>query len=209
MLRWNDHLPARTPHEFEPPRYDPAELCGVVPTDYKKPVDVREIIARVVDASDLLEFKARYGSMTVCGHARIEGRACGLIGNNGPIDVEGATKAAQFIQLCGQSGTPLIFLQNTTGFMVGTAQERAGIVKHGSKMIQAVSNVDVPKITLHVGASFGAGNYGMCGRAYEPDFVFAWPNNRIAVMGGEQAAQVMRIVMTQKLARMGLSLIHI
>jgi geranyl-CoA carboxylase beta subunit len=202
-LRWNDHLPARAERTWEPPRHDPDELCGVVPTDYKKPVDVREIVARIVDASDFLEFKARYGSMTVCGHAEIEGLACGIIGNNGPIDVEGAAKAGQFIQLCGQSGTPLIFLQNTTGFMVGTAQERAGIVKHGAKMIQAVANVDVPKITIHVGASFGAGNYGMCGRAYSPDFVFAWPNNRIAVMGGEQAAQVMKIVMTQKLARMG------
>ncbi len=202
-LRWNDHLPARPERAWQPPLYDPDELCGVVPTDYKKPVDVREIVARVVDASDFLEFKARYGSMTVCGHAEIEGMACGIIGNNGPIDVEGAAKAGQFIQLCGQSGTPLIFLQNTTGYMVGTAQEHAGIVKHGSKMIQAVSNVDVPKITIHVGASFGAGNYGMCGRAYSPDFVFAWPNNRIAVMGGEQAAQVMKIVMTQKLARMG------
>ena len=125
----------------------------------------------------------------MCGHAAIDGQAVGIIGNNGPIDADGAVKAAQFIQLCDQADTPLVFLQNTTGYMVGREAERAGIVKHGSKMIQAVANARVPKLTLHIGASFGAGNYGMCGRAFDPGFIFAWPNNRIAVMGGEQAAR--------------------
>ena len=140
---------------------------------------------------------------TVCGQAAIDGEAVGIIGNNGPIDAEGAVKAAQFIQLCDQADTPLVFLQNTTGYMVGRDAERAGIVKHGSKMIQAVANARVPKLTLHIGASFGAGNYGMCGRAYDPAFIFAWPNNRIAVMGPEQAAGVLAIVTEEKLKRDG------
>ena len=202
-LGWHDAQPPTPARAFEPPRFDPEELCGVVPVDYRKPVDVREVIARVVDGSDFLEFKARYGAHTICGHAAIEGFACGILGNNGPIDEQGATKAAQFIQLCCQSDTPLIFLQNTTGYLVGKRTEQAGIVKHGAKMIQAVTNATVPRITLQIGASFGAGNYGMCGRSYDPEFLFAWPNNRIAVMGGEQAATVMEIVMRQKLKRVG------
>ena len=186
-----------------PPKYDADELLGVVPTDYRKPYDVREVIARIVDASDFLEFKSAYGIATVCGHAAIEGLNCGIIGNNGPIDPQGSVKAAQFIQLCCQSHTPVIYLQNTTGYMVGREAEAAGIVKHGSKMIQAVANATVPQITLHIGGSFGAGNYGMCGRSFDPRFIFAWPNNRISVMGGEQAARVMSIITEEKLTRAG------
>jgi geranyl-CoA carboxylase beta subunit len=166
----------------------------VVPVDYRQPYDSREVIARIVDDSDLLDFKPAYGPHTVTTHASIQGHAVGILANNGPIDPDGSTKAAQFIQLCCQSGTPLVFLQNTTGYMVGKKAERAGIVKHGSKMIQAVANAAVPKLTLHIGASFGAGNYGMCGRAYDPRFIFAWPNNQISVMGGQQAAKTMSIV---------------
>ena len=179
------------------------ELLSVVPLDYRKPFDVREVIARVVDGSDWLDFKPDYGPHTVCGNAAIEGHAVGIIGNNGPIDTAGAAKAAQFIQLCDQSGTPILFLQNTTGYIVGTEAERGGIVKHGSKMIQAVTNAAVPKLTLHIGASFGAGNYGMCGRAFDPRFIFAWPNNKISVMGGEQAAKVMTIIAEEGAKRAG------
>ncbi len=202
-LPWDDELQRSEPKNYEEPLYDTEELLGVVPTDYRKPYDVHEVIARITDGSEFLDFKSLYGIHTVCGHAKIEGQAVGIIGNNGPIDADGATKAAQFIQLCCQSGTPIIFLQNTTGFMVGTDAEQAGIIKHGSKMIQAVTNATVPKITLHIGASFGAGNYGMCGRSFDPSFIFAWPNNRIAVMGGEQAAKVLSIVTEEKFKRMG------
>ncbi|HUN50648.1 MAG TPA: carboxyl transferase domain-containing protein [Candidatus Sulfotelmatobacter sp.] len=202
-LPWNAQLPARRAKSFREPRYAPEELAGVVPVDYKKPYDVREVIARLVDDSDFLDFKALYGVHTVCGHAEIEGEAVGLIGNNGPIDADGATKAAQFIQLCCQANIPIVYLQNTTGYMVGREAEQRGIIKHGSKMIQAVANATVPQLTLHIGASFGAGNYGMCGRAYDPRFIFAWPNNRVAVMGGEQAAKVMSIVTEEKFRRDG------
>ena len=202
-LGWNDRLAPEPKRAFKPPRYDPDELAGVVPIDYRKPYDVREVITRLVDDSDFLDFKALYGPHTVCGHAAIEGYAVGIVGNNGPIDAQGAVKAAQFIQLCCQSGTPIVYLQNTTGYMVGKEAEALGIVKHGSKMIQAVSNASVPQITLMIGGSFGAGNYGMCGRAYDPRFIFAWPNYRIAVMGGEQLARVMRIVTEGKLKREG------
>ena len=202
-LPWNERLPPLPRKAAKEPRYDPDELCGVVPVDYRKPYDVREVIARLVDDSDFLDFKALYGAQTVCGQAAIEGEAVGIIGNNGPIDAEGSVKAAQFIQLCGQADTPIVYLQNTTGYMVGREAERAGIVKHGSKMIQAVANATVPKITLLIGASFGAGNYGMCGRAYDPRFIFAWPNSRIAVMGAEQAAGVLAIVTEDKLKRDG------
>jgi len=193
------------PRPFKPPRHDAEELLGLVPVDFKKPYDVREVILRLVDDSDLLEFKQRYGSATVCGHATLEGHAVAIIGNNGPINPDGATKAAHFIQLCCQSGTPILYLQNTTGYMVGTAAEQAGMVKHGSKMIQAVANATVPQLTLIIGGSFGAGNYGMCGRSYDPRFVFAWPASRIAVMGGEQAAKVMEIITVAKFARMGVT----
>ena len=194
---------SHAPRPHAPPRHDIDELLGIVSPDFKKQYDCREVIARLVDDSDFLEFKQLYGSATVCGHAAIEGHACAFIANNGPINPDGATKAAQFIQLCSQSGTPIVYLQNTTGYMVGTAAERAGMVKHGSKMIQAVANATVPQITLVIGGSFGAGNYGMCGRSYDPRFVFAWPGSRIAVMGGEQAAKVMEIITLAKFARMG------
>jgi geranyl-CoA carboxylase beta subunit len=202
-LPWNEQLPVLPQKSFKGPRYAAEELAGVVPTDYRKPYDVREVIARIVDDSDYLDFKTSYGPHTFCGQAAIEGHAVGLIGNNGPIDADGASKAAQFIQLCCQANTPIVYLQNTTGYMVGREAEQAGIIKHGSKMIQAVANATVPQLTVHIGASFGAGNYGMCGRAYDPRFIFAWPSNRIAVMGGEQAAKVMAIVTEEKLKREG------
>ena len=186
------------------PLYDPEELLGIVPVDYRKPYDVREVIARLVDGSEYLDFKPAYGAETVCGHASIEGRSIGLIGNNGPIDSAGASKAAQFIQLCCQTGLPIVFLQNTTGYLVGVAAESSGIVKHGSKMIQAVTNASVPKLTLQIGGSFGAGHYGMCGRSFGPRFLFSWPNARVAVMGGEQAAKVMAIVAEDSAAARGL-----
>ncbi len=202
-LPWNAQLPMRQTVTWTEPRYPAEELAGVVPSDYRKPYDVHEVIARLVDDSDFLDFKALYGVHTVCGHAAIEGHPLGIIGNNGPIDADGATKAAQFIQLCCQANMPILYLQNTTGYMVGREAEQAGIIKHGSKMIQAVANATVPQITLHIGASFGAGNYGMCGRSFDPRFIFAWPNNRVAVMGGEQAAKVMSIVTEEKAKREG------
>ena len=164
---------------------------------------MREVIARLVDDSAWLDFKADYGSATLCGHARIDGYAVAFITNNGPIDPAGATKAAQFIHLCNQSGTPIVFLQNTTGFIVGRASEEAGMIKHGAKMIQALSNSQVPHITVYCGASFGAGNYGMCGRAFHPRFCFSWPNARSSVMGGEQAATTLDIVARQQAERSG------
>jgi geranyl-CoA carboxylase beta subunit len=183
------------------PAYPADELAGVVPLDFREPIDMREVIARIVDDSDFLDFGAEYGPATVCGHARLAGMPVGILTNNGPLDPDGATKATHFIQACCQDGTPLLYLQNTTGYIVGTASERAGMIKHGSKMIQAVSNATVPSITLHCGASFGAGNYGMNGRAFSPRFVFSWPNARTAVMGGEQAALTMRIVAEAKARR--------
>jgi geranyl-CoA carboxylase beta subunit len=186
------------------PLFSTEELLGIVPADEREPYDVRELVARLVDGSDFLEFKASYATDTICGHARLHGHAVGLIGNNGPIQPAGSTKASQFIQLCDQSGTPLVFLQNTTGYMVGRDAERAGAIKHGSKMIQAVANARVPKFTVVLGGSFGAGNYGMCGRGFDPRFIFAWPSARTAVMGGAQAAKVMDIVNRNKLERMGL-----
>ncbi len=188
---------------FKEPRYSPDELAGIVPVDFRRAYDVREVLARIVDDSDFHEFKANIGIATICGQARIKGIPVGIIGNNGPIDAEGAAKAGQFIQLMCQARTPIIYLQNITGFMVGTEVERKGIVKHGAKMIQAVSNATVPQITLLIGASYGAGNYGMCGRSFEPRFIFAWPNNRVATMGGEQAARVMTEVAEEKAAQAG------
>jgi len=185
------------------PAYDAEELMGVVPADEREPYDVREVVARLVDGSDFLEFKPGFGADTLCGHARVDGHVVGILGNNGPIQPAGANKAAQFIQLCDQSGTPLVFLQNTTGYMVGSAAERGGAIKHGAKMIQAVANARVPKFTFLIGGSFGAGNYGMCGRGFDPRFIFSWPNARTAVMGGAQAGKVMEIVGAAKLARAG------
>ena len=199
-LPW-DEVPASA--AAPEPLYPAEELMGVVPADDREPYDVREVIARLVDASEFLEFKAPYATDTVCGHARLGGHRIGLIGNNGPIQPNGSTKAAQFIQLCDQAGVPLVFLQNTTGYMVGKAAERAGAIKHGSKMIQAVANARVPKFTIVLGGSFGAGNYGMCGRGFDPRFIFSWPSARTAVMGGAQAAQVMEIVGRGKLERAG------
>jgi geranyl-CoA carboxylase beta subunit len=203
QLNWNARLPVQREVAWKEPRYPVDDLAGVVPSDYRKPYDVREVIARLVDDSAFLDFKELYGVHTVCGHASIEGHPLGIIGNNGPIDADGATKAAQFIQLCCQANIPILYLQNTTGYMVGREAEQAGIIKHGSKMIQAVSNATVPQLTLHIGASFGAGNYGMCGRSFDPRFIFAWPNNRVAVMGGAQAAKVMSIVTEEKAKREG------
>jgi geranyl-CoA carboxylase beta subunit len=202
-LPWNHNLPAVPTHSWKPPRHAADDIAGLVPPDYRQPYDVRELLARLIDDSDFLDFKPEFGAATVCGHGAIEGQPCGFIGNNGPIDPQGSNKATQFMQLCNQSGTPLVYLQNTTGFMVGKDVEQVGMIKHGSKMIQAVANCTVPRITLMIGASFGAGNYGMCGRAYDPQFVFAWPNARVAVMGGEQASTVMRIVTEEKMARSG------
>jgi len=193
-LGWNMRVDAPKLPAAPPPLYDPDEIAGVVPVDYKRPYDVREVVARVVDGSDFADFKARFGASTVCLQANIHGFRCGIIGNNGPIEPEGANKAAQFMQLMDQSDTPVIFLQNITGYMVGTSVEQKGIIKHGSKMIQAVTNIEVPRITMLIGASYGAGNYGMCGRAFAPDFLYTWPNASTGVMGGEQAATVMNIV---------------
>ena len=204
QLPWDSVPDAAAAAAAADPRFDREELMGVVPVDERQPYDVREVIARVVDGSEFLEFKAAYGSDTVCGHARIHGHAVGVVGNNGPIQPAGSTKAAQFIQLCDQSGTALVFLQNTTGYMVGKAAEQAGAIKHGSKMIQAVANARVPKFTIVLGGSFGAGNYGMCGRGFDPRFIFSWPSARTAVMGGAQAARVMDIVNRNKLERLGL-----
>ena len=202
-LDWNSACPRPEPRTFQEPAFSPDEIAGVVPVDYQKPYDVREVVARIADGSDFVDFKPRYGVSTVCIQAEIFGQPCALIGNNGPIDPNGATKAAQFFQLCDQSNLPIIFLNNTTGYMVGIEYEHAGMIKHGSKMIQAVSNVKVPKISLYIGASFGAGNYGMCGYAYEPDFLFTWPNATTGVMGGEQAALTMEHVMINSARRRG------
>ncbi len=191
------------PRAFKPPRYDSEELLGIMPMDHKRPVDMRQVIARIADDSDFLEFGENYGSATVCGHFKLEGWPVGVITNNGPIDTAGASKATHFIQACCQSRTPILYLNNTTGFMVGKAFEEAGIIKHGSKMIQAVTNATVPQITLYCGASFGAGNYGMCGRGFHPRFCFSWPNAKTAVMGGEQAAETMRIVTEAGMRRKG------
>jgi geranyl-CoA carboxylase beta subunit len=174
-----------------------------MPADYRRPVDMRQVIARIVDGSFFLEFGESYGSATVCGHARIESRAIGIITNNGPLDPAGANKATHFIQACTQSRTPLLYLNNTTGFMVGRAYEESGMIKHGSKMIQAVANATVPQITIFCGASFGAGNYGMCGQGFHPRFCFSWPNARTAVMGADQAAQTMAIVTEAAAQRRG------
>jgi len=176
------------------PKFDAEELLGVIPTDTRKPFDVREIIARVVDGSDFDEFKARYGTTLVCGFAHIEGMPVGIVANNGILFAESANKGAHFIELCCQRKVPLVFLQNITGFMVGRKYENEGIARAGAKMVTAVACANVPKFTVIIGGSFGAGNYGMCGRAYSPRFLWMWPNARISVMGGEQAASVLATV---------------
>lgn len=185
------------------PLYDPKELNGVVPADPRKPFDIREVIARIVDGSELDEFKALYGTTLVCGFAHLFGYPIGVIANNGVLFAESALKGAHFIELCAQRRIPLLFLQNITGFMVGSKYEAAGIAKHGAKMVTAVANANVPKFTVIVGGSFGAGNYAMCGRAYEPRFLWSWPNARISVMGGEQAANVLAQVNRDKHSKHG------
>ena len=187
----------------EDPAYDPAELYGIVSLDLRKTYDVREVIARIVDGSRFDEFKERYATTLVCGFARIHGFLVGIIANNGVLFSESALKATHFIELCNLRGVPLVFLQNITGFMVGKQYERGGIAKDGAKMVHAVANSVVPKFTVIVGGSFGAGNYGMCGRAYEPRLLWMWPNARISVMGGEQAAGVLTTVKRDQLAREG------
>ncbi len=187
----------------EDPRYDPEEIYGIIPADVRRPYDVREVVARLVDGSRFDEFKERYGSTLVTGFARLHGFLVGILANNGVLFSESALKAAHFIELCNMRGAPLIFLQNITGFMVGRQYERAGIAKDGAKMVHAVANSVVPKFTVIIGGSFGAGNYGMCGRAYEPRLLWMWPNSRISVMGGEQAAGVLTTVKRDQLAREG------
>ena len=187
----------------EEPLYDPAELYGIIPTTFREVYDVREVIARLVDGSLFREFKANYGTTLVTGFARIEGYPVGIVANNGVLFSESALKGTHFIELCGQRGIPLLFLQNITGFMVGREYEAGGIAKDGAKMVNAVSNVGVPKLTLVIGGSFGAGNYGMAGRAFDPRFLWMWPNARISVMGGEQAANVLATIKQDQLARRG------
>jgi len=193
-------VPLQSP---EPPAYDPEEILGVWPSDLRRRADVREVIARVVDGSRLSEFKERYGTTLVAGFAHIEGMPCGILANNGVLFGESALKAAHFIELCCARRIPLLFLQNITGFMVGAQAERGGIAKDGAKMVHAVATAAVPKITVIMGGSFGAGNYGMCGRAYGPRFLWTWPSSRISVMGGEQAAQVLVTVKRDQAEREG------
>jgi len=185
------------------PAYASSEIYGVIPKDARQPYDVREVIARIVDGSDFDEFKALYGTTLVCGFARIFGYPVGIVANNGILFGESAQKGAHFIELCAQRKIPLVFLQNITGFMVGQQYEAGGIAKHGAKMVTAVATAQVPKFTVLIGGSFGAGNYGMCGRAYDPRFLFMWPNARISVMGGEQAAGVLAQVKRDQKAKQG------
>ena len=187
------------------PAYQADEIYGIIPKDTRQPYDVREVIARIVDGSNFDEFKALYGNTLVCGFANIFGYPVGIVANNGVLFGESAEKGAHFIQLCAQRKIPLVFLQNITGFMVGKQYEAGGIAKHGAKMVTAVATAQVPKFTILIGGSFGAGNYGMCGRAYDPRFLFMWPNARISVMGGEQAAGVMAQVTRDKKAKLGKS----
>lgn len=202
-LPWNEQLTLPVKKPVAEPLYAIEELLGLIPAQSKTPYDVREVIARIVDGSAFQDFKPEYDRQTVCGFAAIDGHSIGIIGNNGPITTQGANKAAQFIQLCEQGRQSLLFLHNTTGFMVGTEAEQNGIIKHGSKLIQAVANATVAKISIVIGGSYGAGNYAMCGRGLDPRFIFAWPNSKTAVMGGEQAGKVLRIVTEEKLRKLG------
>jgi acetyl-CoA carboxylase carboxyltransferase component len=196
-------LEALDPMPAEDPLYPPEEIYGVLPATFREAYDVREVIARLVDRSELREFKARYGSTLVCGFVRICGYPVGILGNNGVLFSESALKGTHFIELCEQRGLPLLFLQNITGFMIGKEYEAGGIAKDGAKMVHAVANASVPKLTVIIGGSFGAGNYGMAGRAYAPRFLWMWPNARISVMGGEQAANVLLTVKQDQLQRRG------
>ncbi|MGD9914835.1 MAG: carboxyl transferase domain-containing protein [Rhizobiaceae bacterium] len=202
------NLNRRKPQSLElatprPPAYDPAEIYGIIPTDTRKPYDVREVIARTVDGSELDEFKQNYGTTLVTGFAHLQGMPVGILANNGVLFSESALKGAHFIELCCQRRIPLVFLQNITGFMVGRKYESGGIAKDGAKLVTAVATAQVPKVTMIVGGSFGAGNYGMCGRAYSPRFLWMWPNARISVMGGEQAATVLAMVKREGIERKG------
>jgi len=190
--------------QVEEPVYDREDLMGIIPTDNRTPFDVKEVISRIVDGSRFHEFKPRYGNTLVCGFARIHGYPVGIVANNGILFSESSLKGAHFVELCGQRGIPLVFLQNITGFMVGRDAESGGIAKDGAKLVTAVSCVPVPKFTVIIGGSHGAGNYGMCGRAYDPRFLFMWPNARISVMGGPQAADVLATVKQDQRSREGL-----
>jgi 3-methylcrotonyl-CoA carboxylase beta subunit len=202
----NRRRPPQPPRgAVEEPVYDPAEIYGIIPVDTRKPYDVREVIARVVDGSRFDEFKSRYGSTLVTGFAQLYGTTIGIVANNGILFGESAQKGAHFIELCAQRGIPLVFLQNITGFMVGRKYEHEGIARHGAKLVTAVSCAKVPKFTVIIGGSFGAGNYGMCGRAFGPRFLWMWPNARISVMGGEQAASVLSTVRKDGMAAAGKS----
>ncbi len=192
--------------DYQDPLYPPDEVLGIIPPDLRKPFDMREVIARIVDGSRFLEFKKLYGQTLVCGFARIKGILVGIVANNGVLFSESALKGAHFIELCNQRKIPLLFLQNIAGFMVGKKYEEGGIVKHGAKMVQAVATVSVPKITVIIGGSHGAGNYAMAGRAYEPRFLFMWPTGRISVMGAKQAALVLITIKKNQLKRQGLEL---
>lgn len=188
-----------------PPRFPQSDLMGMVSPHLKTPLNTLEVIARIADNSEWVTFKQDWDAQTLCGWINLHNHRCGVISNNGPITPQGAAKAAQFLQLCQQTQRPVIFLHNTTGFQVGVEAERSGIIKHGSKMLQAVANLQVPKISIIIGGSFGAGNYAMCGRGLDPDFIFAWPNSKTAVMGAEQAGKVMRIVADTKQKKRGLT----
>ena len=200
-LNW--HKGGPPPGPGEAPLYPAEDLLGIASADIRQPFDSREVIARVADGSRFSEFKPAYGTTLVCGWAHAHGYPVGILANNGILFSESANKGAQFIQLCNQSDIPLLFLQNITGFMVGAKYEQEGIIKNGAKLINAVSNSTVPAITIMIGASYGAGNYGMCGRAYEPRFLFTWPNHRIAVMGGKQLAGVLEIIRREAAAKKG------
>lgn len=204
-LRWRKLGPGPTEPD-DPPRYDPAELIGAASADVRVPFDIREVLARLLDGSRLEEFKPLYGDKLVCGWGSIHGFPVGILGNNGILFSEEASKAAQFIQLCNRTDTPLLFLHNITGFMVGSAAEQGGIIRNGAKMINAVSNSTVPHFNLMVGASYGAGNYGMAGKAYNPRFIFSWPNHRVAVMGPKQLAGVMEIIARNAAAQRGIEM---
>ena len=202
-MGWNEHCLTLPRREFNEPIYDAGEILGLVPTDYRVPYDSRELIARLVDASDFTEFKARFGPNLVCTQASIFGHPVGLVANNGPMGPDEAAKGAHFFQIIDQANVPLVFLNNITGYMVGTEYEQAGMIKHGAKMIQAAANIRVPKLTFYVGASYGAGNYGMAGLGYEPDFLFSWPAALTGVMGGESAAGTMETVALASAKRRG------
>jgi acetyl-CoA carboxylase carboxyltransferase component len=199
------HRPKAVADRIDPedPFYDPEELYGILPADVRKPFEVREVIARLVDGSRLHQFKERYGDTVICAFARIHGYQVGIVANNGVLFSESALKVTHFLEMCGQRNIPLLFLQNITGFMVGRKYEEGGIAKDGAKMVSAVSNLAVPKFTVIIGGSYGAGNYGMCGRAYQPRLLFMWPHSKISVMGGEQAANVLATVKRDQIAREG------